>query len=75
MTTYEVRVSRTKLDYYRFEAKDEEHAKKMALTFGKIGKVDSIMRKPIADYAVKVVDGEISMDPDISSATVRRRSI
>ena len=66
MTTYEVRVSRTKLDYYRFEAKDEEHAKKMALTFGKIGKVDSIMRKPIADYAIKVVDGEISYDPDIT---------
>ena len=62
MTTYEVRVSRTKLDYYRFEAKDEEHAKQMALTFGKIGKVDSIMRKPIADYAIKVVDGEISYD-------------
>tara|TARA_B100000214_G_scaffold250998_1_gene184481 strand:+ start:683 stop:871 length:189 start_codon:yes stop_codon:yes gene_type:complete len=62
MTTYEVRVSRTKLDYYRFEAKDAEHAKQMALTFGKIGKVDSIMRKPIADYALKVVDGEITYE-------------
>ena len=61
MTTYEVRVSRTKLDYYRFEAKDAEHAKQMA-SFGKIGKVDSIMRKPIADYALKVVDGEITYE-------------
>ena len=65
MTTYEVRVSRTKLDYYRFEAKDEEHAKKMALTFGKIGKVDSIIRKPVADYAIKVVNDEITYDQDI----------
>ena len=65
MTTYEVRVSRTKLDFYRFEAKDEEHAKKMALTFGKIGKVDSIIRKPVADYAIKVVNGEITYDQDI----------
>ncbi len=66
MTTYEVRVSRTKLDYYRFEAKDEEHAKKMALTFGKIGKVDSIIRKPVADYAIKVVNDEITYDQDIN---------
>ena len=66
MTTYEVRVSKTKLDYYRFEAKDEEHAKKMALTFGKIGKVDSIIRKPVADYAIKVVNDEITYDQDIN---------
>ena len=54
MTTYEVRVSRTKLDYYRFEAKDEEHAKQMALTFGKIGRIDSIHDKKKVDYAKEI---------------------
>lgn len=54
MTTYEVRTSKTVFNYYRFEAKDEEHAKQMALTFGKIGRVDSIHDKKKVDYAKEI---------------------
>ena len=54
MTTYEVRTSKTVFNYYRFDAKDEEHAKQMALTFGKIGRVDSIHDKKKVDYVTKL---------------------
>ena len=54
MTTYEVRTSKTVFNYYRFDAKDEEHAKRMALTFGKIGRVDSIHDKKKVDYAKEI---------------------
>jgi pyrroline-5-carboxylate reductase len=54
MPSYEVRTSKTVFNFYRFEAKDEEHAKEMALTFGKIGRVDSIHDKKKVDYVTKL---------------------
>ena len=54
MTTYEVRTSKTVFNYYRFDAKDEDHAKQMALTFGKIGRIDTIHDKKKVDYVTKL---------------------
>ena len=51
MTTYEVRTSKTIFNYYRFEAKDAAHAEQMALTFGKIGRIDTVHDKKKVDYS------------------------
>ena len=51
MTTYEVRTSKTVFNYYRFEAKDAAQAEQMALTFGKIGRIDTIHDKKKVDYS------------------------
>ena len=51
MTTYEVRTSKTVFNYYRFEAKDAAHAEQMALTFGKIGRIDTVHDKKKVDYS------------------------
>ena len=66
MTNYEVRVSQTHIDYYRIEAKDEEHAKQqvnVALSSGIMGNVsldDTIKREYVIDYAVELSpEGEV----------------
>ena len=51
MTTYEVRTSKTVFNYYRFEAKDAAQAEQMALTFGKIGRIDTVHDKKKVDYS------------------------
>lgn len=51
MSTYEVRTSKTVFNYYRFEAKSKEHAEQMALTFGKIGRIDCVHDKKKVDYS------------------------
>ena len=51
MTTYEVRTSKTVFNYYRFEAKDAAQAEQMALSFGKIGRIDTVHDKKKVDYS------------------------
>jgi len=67
MTTYEVRVTQTHVDYYRIDADTAEAAKNMIhkrittdkVTYGR--KVDTIKRTPEVDYAVKVDNkGEVT---------------
>jgi len=61
MTTYEVRVTQTHVDYYRINAKDQNQAKALIRqhinegdTFIEAEKVDTILRPSEIDYAVKV---------------------
>ena len=67
MTTYEVRVTQTHVDYYRIDAKDQDQAKALMRqhiiegdTFIEAEKVDTILRPAEVDYAVKVsAKGEV----------------
>ena len=67
MTTYEVRVTQTHVDYYRIDAKDQNKAKALIRqhliegdTFIKAEKVDTILRPAEIDYAVQVSkEGEV----------------
>ena len=67
MTTYEVRVTQTHVDYYRIDAKDQNEAKALIRqrliegdTFIEAEKVDTILRPAEVDYAVKVSkEGEV----------------
>ena len=60
MTTYEVRVKCSHIDYYRLEAKDEEDARKQmrhALStriMGNIALDDTIQREHVIQYAVQL---------------------
>tara|TARA_Y100000401_G_scaffold112421_1_gene111839 strand:+ start:555 stop:761 length:207 start_codon:yes stop_codon:yes gene_type:complete len=68
MTKYEVRVTQTHVDYYHVDAKSEENAQwliKEHLNKGAIvgKKVDTILRLPVLDYALKLDDnGEVTYD-------------
>ena len=60
MTKYEVRVQQTHVDYYHVDAESEEDAQykiKSALTTA-CKKVDTILRLPVLDYALKLDDNE-----------------
>ena len=58
MTKYEVRVTRTHVDYYHVDADSQESAQQQVLTgvcSGILGNVeldDTIKRQPIFDYAM-----------------------
>ena len=68
MTTYEIRVTQTHVDYYRINAKDQDQAKALIRqhiiegdTFIEAEKVDTILRPAEIDYAVKVdYKGEVT---------------
>tara|TARA_R100001463_G_scaffold122938_1_gene179524 strand:+ start:231 stop:443 length:213 start_codon:yes stop_codon:yes gene_type:complete len=68
MTTYEVRVTQTHVDYYRIDAKDQDQAKALIRqhinegdTFIEAEKVDTILRPSEIDYAVKIDNkGEVT---------------
>ena len=68
MTTYEVRVTQTHVDYYRINAKDQDQAKALIRqhinagdTFIEAEKVDTILRPSEIDYAVKIDNkGEVT---------------
>ena len=67
MTTYEVRVTQTHVDYYRIEAKDEDEARALIRQhvieddgFINAKKVDTIKRTPVIDYALQLTtEGEV----------------
>jgi len=61
MTTYEVRVTQTQVDYYRIDAKDQNEAKALMRQhliegdiFIEAEKVDTILHQAEVDYAVKI---------------------
>ena len=70
MTSYEVRVKQTHIDYYRIEAKSEDEAKSLISQhvgygsnsneriednyFVKAKKVDTIKRVPVIEYAIQL---------------------
>ena len=61
MTTYEVRVTQTHVDYYQVDAKNEHEAKAFVKAqinnpknWNYATKVDTFKRDPEVDYAVKV---------------------
>ena len=66
MTTYEVRVTQTHVDYYRIDAPNKETALKQItqtvtgdrVTYGR--KVETIKRDPVVDYALQLSpEGEV----------------
>jgi len=66
MTTYEVRVTQTYIEFYRIDAPNKETAIKEItkritddrVTYGR--KIDSIKRQPQVDYALEVSkEGEV----------------
>ncbi len=67
MTTYEIRVTQTHVDYYRIKAKDEDEARALIRQHvieddGLIDakKVDTIKRTPVIDYALQLTtEGEV----------------
>ena len=67
MTTYEIRVTQTHVDYYRTKAKDEDEARALIRQHvieddGLIDakKVDTIKRTPVIDYALQLTtEGEV----------------
>ena len=69
MTKYEVRVTQTHVDYYHVDAESEQDAQykiKQRVTTDKTTagkKVDTILRLPVLDYALKLDDnGEVTYD-------------